>query len=451
MSKELLEMIKLEKAKVYALDINIGELHTNFEICLEDFENNRDQEKASRTYKHCKMNDISESDILTYITELEDILKEQYKIEPETVPDHDELKKYQIDENELYDFIDNTYQELNIIRDIEEIDKKEKEHLKASSDTEKKNKRESKEKNKDKERENNTIWRDVYSLSGVYRMREGVVPRTLKDSKAIFITTNSSLALASRRFEIKEHSTKNSIPSCITDYFLGTLIWLNTPGKAEEITKKKLIADCYALTRPDEELIKAYLIEVDKLKKVNKINSEQHILLRTYQGAYNILNSRTYGDAREFTSDMPYEILEQIINDMEREAASKVQKQIDEKDTQLKNEREVREKVEREHQNIIGELKNSHRREEILRRNSERIARFIVFTGVFGITALLFWFSYHIQVKEGFEIKWINWLARVLLIIVGLANIVLGFSIVSFVPKITIRFRNFIIRQFTKE
>lgn len=282
-------------------------------------------------------------------------------------------------------------------------------------------------------------------------MREGVVPRTLKDSKAIFITTNSSLALASRRFEIKEHSTKNSIPSCITDYFLGALIWLNIPGKAEEITKKKLIADCYALTRPDEELIKAYLIEVDKLKKEKKISDEQHILLRTHQGAYNILNSRTYGDAREFTSDLPYEILEQIIQDMEREAASKIQKQIDEKDTQLKNERKARENAERERQNIIDELNDSHRRDEILRRNSERIARFIVFTFVFGITILLFWFGYQIQVKGGFEIKWINWLATILLIIVGLANIVLGFSIVSFVPKLTIRLGDFILRQFTNE
>ena len=251
MAKELLEMSKNEKAKTHVLDINIGELQTNFEICLEDFEHNRDPEKASRTYKHCKLNNITESDIHTFIVGLTDLLGTQYEIESDTVPDHSEFKKYQIDENALYDFIDNTYKELNIIRDIEEIDKKEKEHLQAVTEKELgsltkveiKKKPHSKNKSDDVERENNTIWRDVYSLSGVYRMREGQIPRTLKESKAIFVTTNSSLALASRNFEIKENSTRNSMPSCITDCFLGTLIWLNTPDKAVEIIKKKIIAD----------------------------------------------------------------------------------------------------------------------------------------------------------------------------------------------------------------
>ncbi|MEK0337786.1 MAG: hypothetical protein QQN41_10175, partial [Nitrosopumilus sp.] len=134
MAIELLEMIKREKANINVLDINIGELQTNFEMCLEDFANNLDPVKASLTYKHCKMNDFNESDIHTFIAGLEDILKEQYQIELDTVPDHQEFKKHQINEKDLYDFIVNTYNKHNIIRDIEEMDKKEKEHLKVVSE-----------------------------------------------------------------------------------------------------------------------------------------------------------------------------------------------------------------------------------------------------------------------------------------------------------------------------
>ncbi|MCX6262890.1 MAG: DUF308 domain-containing protein, partial [Bacteroidia bacterium] len=441
----------------------IGELQTNFEICLEDFENNRDPEKASRTYKHCKLNDITENDIHTFIAGLNDILGNKYEIEPDTVPDHKEFQRYQIDENVLYDFIDNTYKELNIIRDIEEIDKKEKEHLQFVSEKalgvttkqEIKKKTQAKNKTDDVERENNTIWRDVYSLSGVYRMREGLIPRTLKESKAIFVTTNSSLALASRNFEIKENNTRNSMPSCITDCFLGTLIWLNTPDKAVEIIKKKIIADCYALTQPSAELIKAYLLEVDKLRKSNKISIDEHLLLRTHQGAYKILNSKTYGDAREFTSGTPYEILEQIVKDMEQTAALKVKKQLDDSDSEILKERQAREKLEQEHQITIDELSDekskSQRREVALSRKAEKAAMVIVYSGVFGLTIILIWLSFRIQNKNGFGIYWLDLLISIMLIVIGIVNIVFGFSVIRFVPKLIVKLKISIFNQLTKE
>lgn len=460
---ELLEMAKLDKAKRHVLDINIGELQTNFEICLADFENKRDPEKASRTYKHCIMNDITESDIHTFIAGLNEILSTKYELQPDTVPDHNESKKYQIDENALYDFIDNTYKELNIIRDIEEIDKKEKEHLQIVSEkalgvnTKQETKKvpPSKIKADDVERENNTIWRDVYSLSGVYRMREGVIPRTLRESKAIFVTTNSSLALASRNFEIKENRTRSSMPSCITDCFLGTLIWLNSPSKATEIVKKKIIADCYALTQPSSELIKAYLFEVDKLRKNNKISSDEHLLLRTHQGAYKILNSKTYGDAREFTSATPYEILEQILKDMEESAALKVKKQLDVSSAEIIKERQAREKLEFEHKNTKNELSDekikSQKRENALAGKAEMASKFVIYLAVFGLTLFLIWLSYRIQNKAGFGIPWLDISISILLIVIGIVNIVFGFSVIRFVPKLILKLKLSIFNQLIKE
>ncbi len=460
---ELLEMAKQDKAKRHVLDINIGELQTNFEICLADFENKRDPEKASRTYKHCMLNDITESDIHTFIAGLNEILSTKYELEPDTVPDHTESKKYQIDENSLYDFIDNTYKELNIIRDIEEIDKKEKEHLQIVSEKALgvnskqgiKKKPPSTIKPDDVERENNTIWRDVYSLSGVYRIREGVIPRTLRESKAIFVTTNNSLALASRNFEIKENRTRSSMPSCITDCFLGTLIWLNSPSKATEIVKKKIIADCYALTQPSTDLIKAYLFEVDKLRKNNKISSDEHLLLRTHQGAYKILNSKTYGDAREFTSGTPYEILEQILKDMEQTATLKVKKQLDESDAEITKERKAREQLEIENRNIINELSDekakSQRRDLSLAKKAEMFAGFAIYFCVFGLTIFLIWLSYRIQNKNGFGIPWLDILVSILLIVIGIVNIVFGFSVIRFVPKLILKLKLFIFNQLTKD
>ena len=460
---ELLEMSRQENSETLVLDINIGELVTNFEICIEDFEHKRDPDKASRTYKHCLMNDISENDIHQLLAGINDLLSANYGIKHDMVPDYNKNHKYQIDENDLYDFIDNTYKELNIIRDIEEIDRKEKEHFKsltekalaASGNPEVKTKSNSKNKTKSSDRENNTIWRDVHSLSGIYRLREGVIPRTIKEAKAIFVTTNSSLALASRNFEIKENKTRNSIPSCLTDYFLGTLIWLNSPAKAEEIVKKKLIADCYALTQPSQELITAYLNEVDKLKKENKISSDQHLLLRTHHGAYKILNSKTYGDAREFTSATPYEILEQIMRDMEYAASLKVSEQLDEKDHEIQKERVAREKAEQNQLDTLEKLKSvesrSARLEDTLDINIHKFAGFVVNGGVFGLTIFLVWLSIRIQIANGFGIPWIDWAASILFIVLGVSNIVFGFSIIKFVPHLTTLLSKYFVRLITKD
>lgn len=252
MAIELLEIAKAEKATVKVLDINYGEVSSNLDICLDDFVNGRSLDQGSRTYKYCKSSDLTENDIRDYLARLETIFKDDYGLEIDSVPEYDIGNIDQVDELELYDLIVKTYQEQSIIRIVEEMDVAEKEHIKeiekkksAILHKEKDNKtrgvkgsKKSLVKEDEKERENKTIWRDVRSLSGIYRMRRGKTPRTLRESQAIFITTNASLALASRRFEMNHNGTKNSIPSCITDSFLGTLIWLNTPDKAEEIVKK---------------------------------------------------------------------------------------------------------------------------------------------------------------------------------------------------------------------
>jgi len=126
---ELLNMLKSENANNKVFDININELLTNFEICMEDFQKNRDMEKASRTYKHCKSNNLSEADIQTFVVDLSNILKERYEIYLDEVLVYQGNEEYVINENGLYDIITKTYNEHNIISIIEDVSKKEKEYL----------------------------------------------------------------------------------------------------------------------------------------------------------------------------------------------------------------------------------------------------------------------------------------------------------------------------------
>lgn len=466
MAIELLEIAKQENAARKLFEVNKGEVITNLDICLEDFVHRKHPEKGSRTYKLCKQSNISESDIRELITTLEDTFKEEFEMEIDTVPDFNEKAKFQIDENELYDLIVETYDSQRILNIAEEMDKAEKEHIKGleeqkaegDSKTEKPTtttkieKKDNKKDNKEKDRDNKTILRDVRSLSGIYRLREGNSPRTLKECKALFVTTNASLALASRRFEIKQSKSRTAIPSCITDSFLGTLIWLTTPDKANEITKKKLIADCYALTEPDQDLIKKYLEEVDRLKKKKKITGEQHLLLRTDQSAFNILTSKAYGDVNQFSADLPIEILEQIQADLEAKARGKVQGEMDEKDAALIQEKKEKEGVISEKEGKEQELKEALKVVEgfgsIAKQRASSFSKIIINGAMTIVTLIIIFFLVIQYVNDGWTTTTI-----VITSILGLLtvlNLVFGFYFYAYAKKLIPKLEGKIYKWLTK-
>src|SRR5690606_21845094 len=155
--------------------------------------------------------------------------------------------------------------------------------------------------------------RDVKVLSGIYRFRQGYKPRVIKDSKHLFITSNTALAFASKVFESKENGTHFTIATCLTDVFLGTVIWLQSPQKIENLNTKRFIADCYSATQPSTELIKKYMLEVEKLKAEKKINNDAYYILRTHRASLNLLEKNTMGDPEAFDGSSTAEILDTIM------------------------------------------------------------------------------------------------------------------------------------------
>ena len=158
-----------------------------------------------------------------------------------------------------------------------------------------------------------TIARDVVVISGVYRARHGIQPRTIKESVAVFVTPNNALAFASRRFETHTGNSTFSIPACLTEVFVRTLIWLQSPSRVKELSKKKIIADCYAAMQPSDILVHKYMGAVEQLKREMKITNDEYYLLRTHRAAMNLLEQKTLGDPDAFDIKTPEEILEEII------------------------------------------------------------------------------------------------------------------------------------------
>lgn len=419
LAEELITILRKENVKIFVLEVTNKEVTSNLQEALRLLERGKnDPTKGTMTYKACIENGFNENDVEQLILDLNTIY-ENYGIGYTDIPNYDDFRDFQIDEKKLYDTIIETYDSL--------IPKK----VVVCADGEKKN--------DDKvDKINNTIFRDVQVLSGVYRYRLGNKPKTLKDCKYLFITTNSSLAHASRRFEIKENGQRYSLPTCLTDVFLGTLIWLHSPAQIEILSQKKIIADCYAALKPDEKIIAKYLDDVEKLKEKGRISDEQYILLRTHRAAINILENKTLGDINEFTSQTTEEVLDELIVKIksdetikylsEKEKHEMTQKERDEyKTLHISTQGLLEEKAQQEIQKQIDRNKKIKVKSESKSKTTILLIQILLL--------VLFLISLVVIVIERFNQSaienWIRNISWIILTISGVINIVTGFNVVS--------------------
>ena len=296
--EELLNMLKADEANLKILETTRGEVDnilSNALAILEKGEDDINIEKAPIAVKHCLDNGISASDLEMKIAGLDETLK-NHGIGKSKVPDHMESKDFQIDEKILKQTIIDTYTT----------------HTPDFVLTQSKDR---------------TIDRDVKVLSGIYRFRRGFKPRTIRESKDLFVTSNTSLAYASRLYEQKQDKDPKVIPSCLTDVFIGTVLWLQSPQKVIELNEKKFIADCYAAKQPSEALIRTYMAEVEKLKQNKRINLEEYYLLRSHQTAFKLLEEKTMGDPEAITGETIGDIIARIKANIKGQAGMDLEKE----------------------------------------------------------------------------------------------------------------------------
>lgn len=296
--EELIKIIIEERANIFILETTRGEVDSILADAHRWLEKGiYNPEKASKVLRFCHRNSISSSDLEQIIVGLDRILLEN-QISSTRVPPYDE-KEFVIDEKQLSEIIYSTYDSIIDNFDSELADRK------------------------------GTIARDVKVLSGIYRLRKGYKPKTIKESKALFITSNTALAFASRRFETIQNGSGYTIPTCLTDVFLGTVIWLQSPQRVEAINSKKFIAECYAAIQPSDKLIKKYLSEIEKLKSAKRITSDDYYLLRTHRASLNLLETTTMGDPDAIDASSTEDILDGIIQTIKAKESQKLSNEVE--------------------------------------------------------------------------------------------------------------------------
>lgn len=134
---------------------------------------------------------------------------------------------------------------------------------------------------------------DIDCIHAVFQMRQGRVQPYLDRCKAIFITTNNSLAILTTKYfnDLIGHSNS---PVCMSDHVFSSLVWMKTVKKSEKIPVDRLVATCYAALLPSEEQWNKYVQEANKLKSDGRISENDYYVLISSQIARDCFMDKSF-------------------------------------------------------------------------------------------------------------------------------------------------------------
>ncbi len=269
--------------KIKVFDHTVDEFLNIIESCKAWIDNPMyDPLKANQAIMYFRSEGCHASDIDLFVHRFPQILK-MHDIDIVAKPDPNLNIVLQIDESKFQNTLIEIYLEKNPFFDVEEKEE--------------------------------TLYLDVQSVSSVFKLREGALPRTLDECKAIFVTRNSALAFASKLFEKSINNEKHFyIPVTVTDTFVGTILWLSSPinEQIQDIFSKRLIANSYAALRPTKQLQMLFLAEVTKAESDKLLSADDLVILRTSNVAMGLLQETTLGDKSKITSQTPMDIMDEI-------------------------------------------------------------------------------------------------------------------------------------------
>lgn len=177
--------------------------------------------------------------------------------------------------------------------------------------------------------------RDASSIATVMRMRRGYSSKaSITESKYIFVTRNIAVALYANKCLLSKSSIDlDDVPPCILDRQIACVLWLCLGGSTENLTRKKLLANCMDALYPSQNLIS----QVSKfLTKIAPSKAQIFEALMKDKRAQRCLIHKTLGYALSVSEDNVEELLEEI----KRSTAREVEQGAQQRERALREEHE---------------------------------------------------------------------------------------------------------------
>lgn len=388
---DLVRLIQQHGGKIKIFEHTYDETNKILNDCLFWIDNpDYDPELASDAIKYFIKNSYDRNDVRLFISKLATTFS-SLGIESNVYINPNEYKEYQIDENKLFEIIADSYSNVNYVYE-----------------------------NWKKKR---VVERDVQSISNIYRQRKGLFPQSIQTSRFLFLTTNGALVRANEKFEKEILKTSGKILPCYNDTFIGTMLWLQSPSKVEEIRKKEFLSFCMSQLQPTPEIINKFSNELKKLKKMGNITDEEFYFLKTEKTVFDYIVKITKNDPDLFSDKLPKEILEEIKIEARNEIIPKYE-----------NEKQEKEKIKNKYDNMSTKI--------------EKMATSVANLLSWGIVIILIAIAISIYfVKTNNNI--INIIIKITDILIAFSGFIFGFNLWNLKGKIENYFYSKILSYFS--
>lgn len=209
---------------------------------------------------------------------------------------------------------------------------------------------------------------DIEAINTASRIRKGKNYPYIEKCKAVFVTTNTILILATKEYH-KNNSCDIGFPLVISSEDLCVMAWIKEFEQDSRIPKMRLLENVVAVTTPTRELMDAYFYNLDSLEKQGVISADEASLLRVDFFARKEMMERTRGNKENLGKD----VIEEIRNKLRAESHN-----AGFAEGRLAAEKAIREKN-RENRNVVCKRAEDEVEEEYRQKENKliRIARYL--------------------------------------------------------------------------
>ena len=120
-------------------------------------------------------------------------------------------------------------------------------------------------------RNDDALKNDVSSIAAIFVLRRGKVFKKIEQCKALFVTTNKTLANATQKFV---NATETVVPLLINDLELTTLLWLKNHKRFSDLPTLKLIEIARLSLEPTEQIRTEFIKKIEQFKSEPTVTDE---------------------------------------------------------------------------------------------------------------------------------------------------------------------------------
>ena len=333
----IVDVLKENNCKLYVFPHTYDEIKNILETAKTNLNNTN--ELSPEVQKYFWNNNKTEGDIVLLIATLDKKLN-NLGIFISRVAYDSTNSKDQIDEQALYDEIINIY---------------------------------SKRKNFDEKTKSDMIWNDVKSMALIYRDIKLIRAYSIQTLQDVFITTNQGLAYACKNFDKTLGKKENAIAPCMTDIFLGTILWVQNPIRYDKYNEKHILASCYSSVKLDNKSLSKFSIELENLKEKQKITNEDYMLMKDYKVVEDMLSDKIMGNSDNIDEKTTFEVIQEIKDNITKNYEAEILK---EKEANLISEKE-KNIAEKKYERLVANVKDEIKKEAKI-KSIVKIAFYVV-------------------------------------------------------------------------